>query len=123
MSWIIENWCILVATIAVVALAGTAIYNFVKSPSSTQISALKEWLKYAVTLAEKELGSGTGQLKLRYVYEMFVSKFTWLAQIIDFDTFSDYVDEALEWMRKQLEENTAVSELVTGTLADSKNSG
>lgn len=114
MNSILNHWYYLVIALAVGAGIGLSIYKFIKSPTSAQIAAVKEWLKYAVTIAEAELGSGTGQLKLRMVYDMFVSKFTWVSKIISFDKFSTYVDEALEWLDKQLETNTFIATLVTG---------
>ena len=38
-----------------------AVYVFVKMPSDKQLNKVREWLLYAVTKAEKELGGGTGQ--------------------------------------------------------------
>ena len=64
--------------------------------------------------AEKELGGGTGQIKLRYVYDMFVARFAWLARVISFEAFSMMVDEALERMKKMLESNKAMQTLVSG---------
>jgi hypothetical protein len=75
---------------------------------------VREWLLYATTLAEKELGGGTGKLKLRYVYGLFVDKFTWVAKAISFDTFSGLVDDALIQMNKLLTSNTAVQLYVNG---------
>lgn len=106
-------WIAVAVVAAILIISGVIL--FLKLPSSTQIASMKEWLKYAVTMAEKELGSGTGQLKLRMVYEMFVEKFSWLASFISFEKFSTYVDEALEWLENQLTSNTAVSALVNGT--------
>lgn len=74
----------------------------------------KEWMLWAVTKAEKELGSGTGKLKLRYVYDMFVTKFPWLEGVISFEMVSMMVDDALEEMREMLETNKAVQEFVNG---------
>lgn len=62
----------------------------------------------------KELGGGTGQIKLRYVYDMFVARFAWLARVISFEAFSMMVDEALERMKKMLESNKAMQTLVSG---------
>lgn len=87
---------------------------FVKMPSDKQLNKVREWLLYAVTKAEKELGGGTGQIKLRYVYDMFVARFTWLARVISFEAFSIMVDEALERMKKMLESNKAMQTLVSG---------
>lgn len=74
----------------------------------------KEWLKYAVCVAEEELGSGTGQLKLRMVYDMFVEKFPALASVLPFNIFSKWVDLALEWMREQLEKNEMIKLKIEG---------
>ena len=68
MKYIVENWFVIVGLIAVCAAGGYAVYVFVKMPSDKQLNKVREWLLYAVTKAEKELGGGTGQIKLRYVY-------------------------------------------------------
>ena len=75
MKYIVENWFVIVGLIAVCAAGGYAVYVFVKMPSDKQLNKVREWLLYAVTKAEKELGGGTGQIKLRYVYDMFVARF------------------------------------------------
>ena len=92
---------IVVVTILVLVLIAT-ISIITAGSREERINCIKEWLKYAVVLAEKELGSGTGQLKLRKVYDMAVTKFPQIMLFISFDTFSKWVDEALEWMNKQL---------------------
>jgi hypothetical protein len=114
MSFIVENWYIIVAAIAIVAVGVAAAVRFLKQPSDEQLDKVREWLLYATTLAEKELGGGTGKLKLRYVYGLFVDKFTWVAKVISFETFSELVDEALGQMNKLLTSNTAVQLYVNG---------
>ena len=64
MKFIVENWFVIVAIAAVGGSIGYAIYSFVKMPSDKQLNKVREWLLYAVTKAEKELGAGTGKLKL-----------------------------------------------------------
>lgn len=113
MEFLINNWYIIVALGAVAIAIIFAVIYFFKLPSATQIANIKEWLKFAVTEAEKALGSGTGQLKLRMVYDMAAQKFPWIT-FISFDTFSKWVDEALEWLNKQLEANPAVQIIVKG---------
>lgn len=115
MKTLVENWYIIIALMAVCGLAGYAVYRFFKLPSVSQILKVKEWLLWAVTNAEKELGGGTGKLKLRQVYDLFVQRFPAVAMTVSFDTFSQWVDEALTEMRKMLVENKAVAELVGGT--------
>lgn len=114
MNWLIDNWYLLVGGVALIVVAGFAVYKFVGLPTKEQVIKIKEWLKYAVTIAEKELGGKTGQLKLRMVYDMFVSKFPSVAKLISFDTFASWVDDALEWMNKQLEANKAIETVVNG---------
>lgn len=114
MEFILNNWYIILAVIAILAGGGYALYRFFKLPSEAQLDKVKEWLLYAVTEAEKELGGGTGQLKLRYVYDMFLAKFPWLVNVVSFDTFRDLVDETLVDMREMLQKNQAVKALVSG---------
>lgn len=52
--------------------------------------------------------------KLRQVYDLFVTRFPWLAKMISFDMFSGLVDEALEEMRSMLDSNQAVKAFVEG---------
>lgn len=114
MEFITQNWFVIVGMAAMAAAGGYTVYTFMKMPSSKQLDKAREWLLYAVTKAEKELGGGTGQIKLRYVYDMFVTRFAWLAKVISFEAFSLMVDEALEKMKTMLESNKAVQNLVSG---------
>ena len=114
MKWLVNNWFVVFGILAVIDVIIIYSIEFVKKPKSTQISNIKEWLKYAVIQAEKELGSGTGQLKLRMVYNMAVEKFPVLIGIVTFDIFTVWVDDALSWMNKQLESNENIKLLVNG---------
>jgi len=101
-DWFLENWYYIVFVLFVVVGSLFWIMN----------GKVEEWLKYAVTVAEKELGTGTGQLKLRQVYDMFITQFPVLARIVPFAIFSKWVDLSLEWLRVQLESNNNVKALV-----------
>lgn len=114
MQFVIEYWYIIVALAAVVAAAGMAIRHYFGLPSTEQMAKIREWLVWAVTSAEKELGGGTGKLKLRRVYDLFVTRFPWLAKSVSFEVFSLLVDDALEDMREMLENNMAVKAIVNG---------
>lgn len=96
---------ILIATVA-------GVVAFIKLSKEKKIANIKEWLKLVVVEAEKTLGGGTGQLKLRYVYNQAVTQFPWIASLVSFETFSAWVDEALEWMEKQLEQNQAITNYI-----------
>ena len=71
-----------------------------------------EWLKYAVAEAERYLGSGTGQLKLRQVYDAFTDKYPVFSTIVPFKLFEYWVKVALKWFDKQLASNKNVKEFV-----------
>lgn len=114
MEAIIQNWPIIVALLAVAVMIGVAAYRFMKLPTTEQLAKVREWLLFAVTEAEKALGGGTGKLKLRYVYDMFVTKFPWLVKAVSFELFGELVDDALEEMRNLLASNKAVAVLVSG---------
>ena len=121
LGFIMNNWLTIILSIAALAVFVVKVVQFVRSPSDKQIENLKEWLKLAVTEAEAALGSGTGQLKLRDVYDMAVEKFPWVGEFITFETFSTWVDEALEWMNNQLESNEKVKAYVAdGTITPTK---
>ena len=115
MKWLIENWCSIVVAVSAIIIVVRFCITFSNKPTEEQIDQVKEWLLYAVVIAEQNLGSGTGQLKLRQVYDMFLTKFSWLAQVISFSTFSLWVDEALEQMKHLLESNAVVKHIVDGT--------
>ena len=86
MKILIDYWYVIFAILALLAIAAVAVGRFY----------------------------GTGKLKLRQVYDAFLTKFPWLAPVITFEQFSGLVDDALEEMRKLLEDNKAVQQLVTG---------
>ena len=63
---------------------------------------VRNWLVWAVGKAEQEFGSGTGQLKLRSVYNQFIARFPKLSTFITFRRFSALVDEALNILSDML---------------------
>ncbi len=73
---------------------------------------IKKWLLQAVVLAEKELGSGTGKVKLSTVYDMFIVRFPIVSKLISFNTFSSFVDDVLVTMRELLESNKSLKEYI-----------
>ena len=88
-------------------LIGGLIATFINEKKS-----VKQWLVLAVAEAEKALGSGVGELKLREVYQKFVSLYPILAKLITCERFAKWVDKALEQMKTLLENNEKVAEYV-----------
>ena len=114
MEWIMHNWSLLVVIGAVCGCCFYYTKKFVQLPSETQIQKIKEWLLYAVIEAEAIYHEKTGQIKLRYVYDCFLSKFPSLVSVVSFEQFSTWVDEALEQMKHLISTNEAISNYIKG---------
>lgn len=80
------------------------------------LMGFKNWLVWAVSEAEKVLGSGTGQLKLRLVYDMAVARFPIVAKLIPFKLFSNMVDAALKIMNEMIKNNASIAEAITNQI-------
>ena len=77
------------------------------------INGFKNWLVLAVTEAEKMFGSKSGQLKLRYAYELAATRFPIVAKLIPFNVFGSMVDNALVIMRTMIEKNQNIADIVS----------
>lgn len=110
---------LIVAALTLIGAAATVAYRFLGQPSEKQKEKIREWLVWACIETERGLQSGTGQLKLREVWNLFcgVSAFRWVARIISFDTFSGWVTEALSTVKRMLVENPRLASYVYGDKA------
>ena len=101
----------LIALIILLGLcaAGIMICCFLKLSKEKQIEMIKQWLLFIVIEAEKELGGGTGAVKLRFVYDKFINRFKFASKFITFEMFSQLVDEVLETMRFMIQNNPSIA--------------
>jgi|SRR5690606_24068541 len=113
MEFIIDNWAVILGIAVLLIILVIGGIAFLKQPREVQLAKVKEWLLYIVTEAERNMGDGTGQLKLRFVYDQFIIRFPQLSKVISFETFSMLVDEALEEMRHMLATNPKVAQIVS----------
>ena len=122
MTWLIENWMVVFGLAVAVIIAVLVVYRFFGLPTEKQVEKIKEWLIWACIEAERALQSGTGQLKLRQVYDMFcaVPAFTWVAKLISFELFSEWVSDALATAKEMMINNKALAEYVYGENADAE---
>ena len=120
MSWIADNWFLIVALLAFCGMAACAVIRFAGLPTKKQQEKIKEWLIWACIEVERELQSGTGQLKLREVWNKFcaVPAFTSIAKLITFDMFSGWVKNALLQAKEMLVKNSNLSSYVYGESAN-----
>lgn len=109
---IISDYAELFVWVIVLTAAIYAIVKFMRLPTKDQVQIVKECLLNWVVAAEAEFGSGTGKVKLSDVYAKFVSAFPFIKTTISFETFSGWVDEALEQMRGMLEQNKNLREAI-----------
>lgn len=116
MNWLIENWYLVVAGLAVVAVMLYLVSDASNMPDEEQKKKIHEWLVWACIEAERALQSGTGQLKLREVWNLFcaVPAFTWVAKVISFETFSGWVSAALAEVKQMIISNDSLAEYVYG---------
>ena len=108
-----DTFATILATVIVLCVIGLCIYGLFRKGKERQIEIILEWLLLAVIKAEKELGSGTGQLKLRFVYDLFIDKFKIVSYFITFSQFSMLVDQALDIMKDMVSNNKKVEEYIT----------
>lgn len=114
MTWLHNNWSLLVVIVAAIIVVFNYCKRFADLPSEAQQKKIKEWLLYAVLMAEKEYGQGTGKLKLASVYAEFLKIFPNIAPVVPFEVFSGWVDEVLKQMREILETNKDIEAYVEG---------
>lgn len=108
-----DTFITILVTIIVICVIGLCIYGLFRKGKERQIEIILEWLLLAVIKAEKELGSGTGQIKLRFVYDLFIDKFKVVSYFISFSQFSMLVDQALDTMKDMVSNNKKVEEYIT----------
>ncbi len=118
MEWMSNNWFNIVGLIIILLAAFFAGKKYMEKDKAQKIEAIKEWLKYAVTVTEKALGSNTGKLKLQMIWSMATAQFPFITKVITFEQFSKMVDDALDWMKEQLEANPNIKAVVTGIKDD-----
>lgn len=109
---VMDNMIIAIGIIIIIGVAAYAIYYFMNLSKEKQLEVVREWLLLAVIEAEKALGSGTGQVKLRFVYDLFIDKFKYLSLVISFPQFSMLVDDALDTMKDMISNNKQVEQYV-----------
>lgn len=105
-DFIVNYW--LHILIGLLFIAGSVIFAI------NERKNIKEWLLYAVIEAEKGLGSKTGKIKLRQVYDWFIGAYPVISKLVSFKTFSSLVDTALEEMKEILESNKTIKQYVEG---------
>lgn len=111
----INNFAFWIVLFVICFALGMFLGKFIKKSREEKIQVVKNWLLYAVAMAEKELGSGTGRIKLGQVYEQFLLVFPQLQHVISFDMFAKLVDDVLIEFQELVEENVTIAAEFTDT--------
>ena len=82
--------------------------------AAMRYKSFKNWLVYAVSEAEKYLGSGTGKFKIRYAYDLAIKQYPVIAKIIPWLLFSKLIDAALVVMRQMIDDNQMIANVISG---------
>lgn len=123
MNFIFENRYIIVVAICVIFAVVYAVIKFGKLSGEQKYETVRGWLLQAVILAEQEYGSGTGKMKLSVVYDRFCKTLPWIAKVLSFEVFSEYVDKALSEAKEILRGNEAIAALAETMISDGRVDG
>jgi hypothetical protein len=71
-----------------------------------------EWLVAVCAEMERELGSGTGRLKLAGAYEIFIHTFPIASKFMSAEFFAILVDEALDILDETIAQNDKIKSYI-----------
>ena len=107
-KFVVTYWDSIVVVLSVIA----AVLLMLRKGMKAQVF---EILKYLVTIAEEEYGSGTGALKKQAVIaEIYERMPSILKYFLTEKAISDMIESAWQWMVDLIEENASVKEALTG---------
>lgn len=110
LNWIMENWFIIVAVMALIFVAAYQCLKFSKLTKKQQLAKIKRTAYILVAEAEFSFGSKAGQAKFNYVYKMLANKFP-LFNRIPKEAAYKIIDEALDELKEALKEEKELNEI------------
>ena len=106
LNFILENWDSILGALAIIIVAVLAVVKQEKAVIFKMLYAL-------VTEAEKQYGSGTGELKLSSVIAQIYEKAPAAVKVIPVSTLQSWVEEALETAKEKWAKNSNVATYIT----------
>ena len=104
MTVLLGNWELILFIILLVVVGIFKVNSFLKNPSAKRQELILTWLVQAVTVAENKFGSKTGQIKLSYVYHLFLEKYGFLGMFVSQEIFEKLVNKAIVIMEETLKQ-------------------
>lgn len=110
LNWIMENWVIILAFIALILGVVYHYVEFSKLTKKQQLAKIKRTAYILVAEAEFSFGSKAGQAKFNYVYKMLANKFP-LFNRIPKEAAYKIIDEALDELKEALKEEEELNQI------------
>jgi len=111
-NFIMDYWFLIVIACVIGYLIGRSVKGFKNLPVEVKEENIINFLIWAVAKAEEKWGSNTGNLKLREAYALFVQFYPDIALKIPFETFSEWVDKALEKFNEIASKNKKIKDAI-----------
>lgn len=106
LDFILQNWDLILGALAIIIVAVLAVVKQEKAVIFKMLYSL-------VTEAEKQYGSGTGELKLSSVIAQIYEKAPAAAKVIPVSTLQKWVEDALTAAKEKWAKNANVATYIT----------
>lgn len=105
MMLLLENSDFVFTVLILISSVFAMIWKYITFPSARRKERILLWLVQAVEYAERIYGGKTGNIKLSFVYNMFIDKFGFVGMFVSQEVFNELVDKAIAIMEETLNES------------------
>ncbi len=106
LNWLIENWFLIVIFLCFFGKSIINTINFLLMEPNKRLLFIRENILNLVLKAEEQLGSKTGELKLKLVINLFYKKYPIARLIISETKLIEMIEESVTEMKNTLKENS-----------------
>ncbi len=105
LNWLVEYWFVIVVFVCVLFVLIVHIVKFLIMEPNKKLSFIKDTIFSLVLMAEKELGSKTGEAKLKLVITTFYKKYPFARFILPENKLIEVIEESVVEMKNILKKN------------------
>jgi len=102
LNWLIENWFLIVIFLCFFGKSIINTINFLLMEPNKRLLFIRENILNLVLIAEKELGSKTGEMKLKLVITTFYKKYPFARLIFPENKLIELIEESVVEMKNIL---------------------
>lgn len=106
LNWLIENWFLIVIFLCFFGKSIINTINFLLMEPNKRLLLIRENILNLVLKAEEQLGSKTGELKLKLVISSFYKKYPIARFIISETKLRNIIEESVTEMKNILKKNS-----------------